>query len=172
MRITEEVCKSCVYFKKFRGYPFGECTNEEVFQFAEVKQDLKELANDAFVLMGNAIPVVGVKFGCSKFMARGSKKPDSLTTTSDFKTERSNFVPEARKKRTMNKRVVIKRDHPPIHEEGEPYPKRISEKPIRITSTIASSDSSIKWIKGTDSPAGLDEIIDEPEEQPQKTREK
>jgi hypothetical protein len=92
-------CKECKFFKKIRSLPFGECSNDEVFQYAEDKEDLKDIGNNVLVILGEGEPVVGIEYSCSNFVSRKLNKQKTITKTSDFDTDSSNFIPDAKKKR-------------------------------------------------------------------------
>ena len=92
-------CKNCKFFKKMRGYPFGDCSNDDVFQYAETKEDLKDLGENVLVIMGEGIPVVGVTYVCSHYVSRKASHDKVLSATGDFSDLGGGFRPDAQKKR-------------------------------------------------------------------------
>ena len=91
-------CKSCKYFKKIRNYPFGECSNDDIFQYAESKEDLEGLGENILVIMGDGIPVVGMEYKCSHYASKKSVPEKVLSSTNDFNNG-AGFKPPAQKKR-------------------------------------------------------------------------
>ena len=61
------ICANCTYFKKLRGYPFGECNNDDLLQYCEEKKDLKELSANSLVVVGKGNMYVGVEFFCPEY---------------------------------------------------------------------------------------------------------
>ena len=57
-------CNKCKYFSKYRGLEFGPCNNDNLFQYADNKEDLASIDPDNLIIMGEAIPVVGIKYFC------------------------------------------------------------------------------------------------------------
>jgi hypothetical protein len=92
-------CKNCVYFKKLRSLSFGECSNDKAFQYAESKEDLKDLGDHVLVIMGEGEPIVGVNFACQNFLHRRSQQKEALSATEDSLGHPSGFTPPAQKKR-------------------------------------------------------------------------
>jgi len=70
-----------------------------MFQYAENKEDLKEIGSDTLVIMGEGTPIVGVNYHCQHYIARNSKKDKSLTSTSDFTERKGGYNPPAKNKR-------------------------------------------------------------------------
>jgi len=93
-------CASCISFKKLRGYSFGECNNDEFFQYCEDKKELKELNTHALVIIGEGVPYVGVDYCCSNYKARGSKSSEVFSfPLSSMNSGRRSYSPPAKNKR-------------------------------------------------------------------------
>ena len=88
-------CSSCKYFSKYRGINYGQCNNDNVFQYADNKDDLKNFSDDSLIIMGNAVTVVGTNYWCGAYMSRKDK--DIPTETKDFK-KHSGFTPASERK--------------------------------------------------------------------------
>jgi hypothetical protein len=67
-------CRNCKHFSKYRNLDFGSCNNDAVFQYADNKEDLAGFNNDMLILMGRAVPVVGINYFCELFEDRKDKK--------------------------------------------------------------------------------------------------
>lgn len=91
-------CKNCKFFKKIRGHSFGECSNDDAFQYAEEKQDLEGLGDNVLVIMGEGVPVVGMEYKCAHYASKKATHDKVLSATSDF-SDNSGFRPIAQKKR-------------------------------------------------------------------------
>jgi len=91
-------CKSCKHFKKIRGHHFGECSNDDFFQYAENKDDLTDLGDNTLVIMGGGEPIVGTEYECPQYLSRREPSNKVLTPTNDFR-EGSSFKPPAQQKR-------------------------------------------------------------------------
>ena len=98
-------CKNCKYFKKIRNHHFGECSNDDFFQYAEDKDDLVELGNDTLVIMGQGEPIVGTEYECPQFVSRKEVRNKELTATHDFR-ESGGFKPPAQQKRQGRGRLI------------------------------------------------------------------
>lgn len=92
-------CKNCKFFKKTRNIPFGECSNDEVFQYAEDREDLKEIGNNTLVIVGEGEAMVGLEYQCSSYVSKKDAQKETLNSTGDFQKGNQNFVPPAKKKR-------------------------------------------------------------------------
>ena len=91
-------CKNCKYFKKIRGHHFGECSNDDFFQYAEDKNDLEGLGDNTLVIMGGGEPIVGTEYECQQYISRRENTNKVLTSTNDFR-QGSGFKPPAEQKR-------------------------------------------------------------------------
>lgn len=85
-----------------RGLSFGECSNDKVFQYAENKDDLRDIGSTALVIVGEGQPAVGVDFMCGNYVSRQDKSSQRLTATDDS-NRNGGFRPEAQKKRDHEK---------------------------------------------------------------------
>lgn len=92
-------CKTCKFFKKKRGIPFGDCSNDELFQYAETNEDLADIGDNTLVIFGEGVPVVGVNYKCRNYVSRNQKKEKTLSETEDFKNRDRGYIPPAQKKR-------------------------------------------------------------------------
>lgn len=81
-----------------RNLHFGECSNDKVFQYAENKEDLKELGDSTLVIVGEGQPIVGINYMCAFYVSRKENKKPKLSATNDSSFNRG-FIPPARKKR-------------------------------------------------------------------------
>lgn len=134
-------CSNCKYFSKYRGLDYGKCENDDLFQFADSKEDLKNFATTTLLIMGNAIPVVGIDYKCFLFEPRGSKK-ELLTSDKENLYKSRSFKPvAANKKRNPNRFPDLSTGIPPIVLEDEEVPRLIGEDAENPIATHAASDT-------------------------------
>ena len=101
-------CKSCKFFKKIRNFSFGECSNDDIFQYAESKEELEGLGDNVLVIMGEGSPVVGMEYKCSHYTSRRAAPERVLSATNDL-ANIGNFKPEAQKKREGYRGAIRRR---------------------------------------------------------------
>lgn len=96
-------CANCRHFSKYRGINYGQCNNDDVFQYADNKEDLKNFNNDSLIIMGNAVTVVGTDYWCGAYVSR--KEKESPTETKDYRRN-AGFTPPAERKHRMRGSVT------------------------------------------------------------------
>ena len=108
-----------------RNVSFGECLNDELFQYAEDKADLSEIGNNTLVIMGEGTPAVGTEYTCEHFDSRKGKQEKSLSPTGDFANRGNSFSPPAKQKRekgpfeARESRIFSSPPPPPRHMEWD-----------------------------------------------------
>jgi len=83
-----------------RNLSFGNCSNDNVFQYAESIDDLKDIGDNTLVVMGGNSPIVGVHYSCGHFEERNGKANKVLTSPEDYSNHSFGYTPPAQKKRS------------------------------------------------------------------------